>query len=157
VAVTPGKIATGAGDFLDTTKVDTPAGAGLHREAVFLGDPEDPSARGAVRNAAPASGDYGGVVRIPEPAAAAVTQPGQSAVTILLLPANAARRGLVIANAPTSTADLLVAFAAVASAASYTRRIPPGATWERCGGYTGAVSGIWEAVGGGHAAVTEEA
>jgi hypothetical protein len=141
--------------YLDATEVDAGLGA-AEREAVFLADPTDAAARAAVVAAAPPAAAYGAVVRIPEPGSAAISQPPQNAASGVLLAANTARRGFVIHNAPTSTQALLVAFAAAAAAGAYTKRLLPGETWDRHCGYTGAISGIWEGAGGGHAAVTEE-
>lgn len=121
------------------------------------GDPDDPVALTKVTNAAPAAGAYGGVVRIPEPASAALTQPGQSASTGTILASNANRRGFVIENAAENdVADLFLAFAATASTSVYTKKLRPGESWERRGGYTGVISGIWSEAGAGSAKVTEE-
>jgi len=46
------------GQNLDTVKIDTTAGFGLHREGVFIGDPNSGLARAQVVNAQPGSG-YG--------------------------------------------------------------------------------------------------
>lgn len=120
-------------------------------------DPDDAAALTKVTNAAPPAGAYGSVVRIPEPASAALTQPAQDAATSTILAANANRRGFVIENAPENDlADLFLAFAAVATTSVYTKKLRPGESWERRGGYTGVISGIWSAAGGGSAKVTEE-
>jgi hypothetical protein len=120
-------------------------------------DPDDAAAVSKVTNAAPAANAYGGVVRIPEPGSAALTQPAQSASTGVVLAANANRRGFVIENAPENDiADLFLAFAATASTSAYTKKLRPGESWERRGGYTGVISGIWSEAGAGSAKVTEE-
>jgi hypothetical protein len=108
-----------------------------------------------VKNAAPGAAAYGLVTRTPEPSTAALTSSGQNVSTGTLLAANALRRGFVIVN-ETDVEDLLVAFSATASLTVYTRRIPPGESWERHGGYTGVISGIWTGAGSGNARVTEE-
>jgi hypothetical protein len=111
----------------------------------------------AIKNAAPAANAYGVVTRIPEPATAALTQPAQNAASAVVLAANANRRGFVIENAPQDDiADLFLAFAATATTSAYTKRLRPGEGWDRRGGYTGVISGIWSDAGSGSAKVTEE-
>jgi hypothetical protein len=65
MAVTEGSIsvAEAAGKPLDTAIVTTGVGP-VHREGVFLGDPETAGARTRVTNAAPLAGDYGAAARI---------------------------------------------------------------------------------------------
>lgn len=154
MAVTESKIPVGStGKNLDSTTVTTSQGA-VEREAVFAADPEDANARAAVKGSAPAADAYGLVARIPEPGTAALTQPAQSATTVTVLAANAIRRGFVIVN--DSAADLYLAFAATATTTAFTKKLGPGQEWERRGGYSGVISGIWSAAGGGAARVTEE-
>lgn len=131
----------------------------VQSEAVVQCDPTDSAAAQAVKNAAPAATDYGAVVRVPEPASAALSSVAQNAATVALLAVNAARRGFVIVNEQPETEQgqwLHVAFAAVATLAAYTKRLAPGESWERQGGYTGAISGIWSGAGTGNARITEE-
>lgn len=118
-------------------------------------DPDDAAAVAKVTNAAPPASAYGGVVRMPEPGAAAMSQASQDVATAVLLAANAARRGFLIENTA-DVADLHVAFGATASLTAYTRKLRPGEQWDRRGGYTGVISGIWSAAGAGKAIVTEE-
>lgn len=54
-----------SGKKLNATSKTTGEGVVLD-EGVTWNDPTDPLARAAVKNAAPAAGDYGGVVRVPE-------------------------------------------------------------------------------------------
>lgn len=59
------KVQIGLSDeFLEGTKVTTPAGEGLFREGVVVSDPTDPVARAVIVNAAPAADAYGLVVRM---------------------------------------------------------------------------------------------
>jgi hypothetical protein len=81
----------------------------------------------------------------------------QSASVVTLLAANTQRAGFVIENDSESwNADLLVKFGAAASLTDYTRRIKGGDCWDRLGGYTGIITGIWTSAGSGKARVTEE-
>lgn len=76
-----------------------------------------------------------------------------SASSVTLAAANAARLALVIVN--DSTAILYVAFAATASASSYTYQLQAGDILEMpAPGYTGIVTGIW-ASATGNARVSE--
>lgn len=128
-----------------------------HVQCSAQADPEDAAAVAKVTNAAPASDAYGGVVRVPEPGAAATSNVGQSVAAVTILAANSARRGFVIENdSEDLLADLFVKFGAGASSSSYTRRVKPGEAWDRRGGYTGAITGAWSATGSGSARVTEE-
>lgn len=71
-----------------------------------------------------------------------------------LLTANTARRGAIITN--TDANALLVNLAGgTASASSYSVRLAQNATYEVPYGYTGLITGIWEADGAGAALVTE--
>lgn len=122
-----------------------------------IADPETAAAVAAVGNAAPGAAAYGLTVRAPEPGSAAMTQPAQDAASSTILAANVNRRGFVIENAPQDdVSDLFLAFGATATTAAYTKKLRPGEAWERSGGYTGVISGIWSAAGGGSAKVTEE-
>lgn len=122
-----------------------------------IADPETGTAVASVGNAAPAAAAHGLTVRTPEPGSAALAQPAQSAATGVLLAANASRRGFIIENASEGdVADLFLAFAATASTSAYTKRLRPGEAWDRRGGYTGVISGIWSEAGSGSAKVTEE-
>jgi hypothetical protein len=91
----------------------------------------------------------------PNATVAAVSQDAVSPVT--LLAANANRQGFVIQNDDENrTSTLFVKFGAAASLTDFTRSIPPGETWERSGGYTGIITGIWDIAGIGKARCTEE-
>ena len=128
-----------------------------HIQCSVVADPEDAAAVGKVTNAAPSAADYGVVTRTPEPASATVANVAQNAAATTLLASNAARRGFVIHNDSESwQATLYVKFGASASLTDHTRPILPGETWERRGGYTGVITGIWSAAGSGNARVTEE-
>lgn len=51
------------GEKLDSVRVDTPAGADLHRETVVAADPENPDGLGRVVNTEPAADVYAAAVR----------------------------------------------------------------------------------------------
>jgi hypothetical protein len=74
---------------------------------------------------------------------------------VLILAANALRKGATITNA--STAVLFIKFAAIGgtSATSFTVRLVANAYIEIPFGYTGDISGIWASGGGGGANVSE--
>ena len=78
----------------------------------------------------------------------------QSAVSVVLLAANAARLGMTIEN--NSTANLFVQFGPVAAIPGFAVKMIPGSYFEMPFGYVGVLSGIWDAAGGGTAEVTEE-
>ena len=129
----------------------------VQTQASALTDPDVAGAVQKITATAPAADAYGAVVRVPEPGAASVANVDQSASEVTLLASNAARRGFVIDNDSEShQSDLFVKFGAGASLTSYTRRIRAGDAWERAGGYTGVITGIWDSAGGGKARVTEE-
>lgn len=99
-------------------------------------------------------------VAVAEPATATLSNATQNVSAVQLLAANAARRGIVIVNevaAGEAGGNLYVAFAGTASVTVYTNVIPPGGVWERKGGYTGQIFGVWDAAGTGKARITEEA
>jgi hypothetical protein len=88
---------------------------------------------------------------------ATVANVNQSATVVTLLNSNDDRAGFVIENdAEGLTAALYVKFGSAASLTDYTRKILPGQAWERLGGYSGIITGIWDAAGTGKARVTEE-
>lgn len=81
----------------------------------------------------------------------------QSDTVVTLLASNDDRAGFVIENDSEGwNADLLVKFGSGASLTDYTRRIQGGQCWDRLGGYTGIITGIWTSAGSGKARVTEE-
>jgi hypothetical protein len=87
------------------------------------------------------------------PANATITSVPSSITSVVLLPANPARRYFFIHNAGSKI--LHVAFAATATAALFTVVIAANTDYEApVNGYTGVVSGIWNAVSG-NAIVTE--
>lgn len=143
----------GVGKKVETVKVTTSQGD-VERETAAVSDPEVAAARANVRNAMPGSTDYGLVTRSPEPGSATVATVDQNASSVTVLAANAARRGFVIYN--DSEAGLVLKFGTAASLTDFTRALPPRTSWERHGGYTGVITGIWDAAGAGKARVTEE-
>lgn len=99
------------------------------------------------------NGDQLGGFDKSRPASAVLTSVPSSITSVVLLAANAARRGGVIYN--DSTKELKIAFAATASASAFTIKLPPAGTYElQEDGYTGVISGIWQAVNG-NARITE--
>lgn len=87
------------------------------------------------------------------PANAALTTVPASAVSVIILPANAARRRFIVHNSSSKT--LFLAFAATATTAAYTVAIAGQGTYQGVlNDYTGDVSGVWQAVNG-NAFVTE--
>lgn len=88
------------------------------------------------------------------PSSAALTQVAQSAVSVTILAANAARRSYKVFN--NTSKELRLAYAATASATAFTILVPPKTLHEAfIDDYTGVISGIWAAAGGGDAQVTE--
>lgn len=78
----------------------------------------------------------------------------QSAVAVSILAANAAGRiGFTVYN--DSSANLFLLLGAGASLASFTVRLVPDAYYEVPFGYSGVVTGIWDAAGAGAALVDE--
>ncbi len=64
--------------------------------------------------------------------------------SVSILPANPARRGVILFNA--SAKPINVALAAVASTGSFSFQLPTNGSWEsELNGYTGIVSAIWSA------------
>ena len=99
-------------------------------------------------------------VSIVEPSAATLSNVSQNASAVQLLAANAARKGFVIVNEPgagEAGETLYIAFAGTASLTTYTWPLAPGERWERRGGYTGQIFGMWGGAGAGKARITEEA
>lgn len=75
------------------------------------------------------------------------TSVASSTSTVTLVAANANRLRAFIVNE--STARLVGAYGTGASLTSYTFRIEPGYTWEQPDdGYTGIITGVWEAANG---------
>lgn len=77
---------------------------------------------------------------------------GTSSATILA--ANAARKGATILNSD-ANALLLDLSGGTASASRYQKRLAQYDSYEVPSGYTGAITGIWEADGAGQADVVE--
>lgn len=87
------------------------------------------------------------------PSDATLTNVGGVTTSVVLQAANPNRRALIIYN--DAPKNLRVAFAATASATSFTHFVASKQAVEiPLGGYTGVVSGIWEGAGG-FARVTE--
>lgn len=87
------------------------------------------------------------------PATATLASVPSSAVSVVILVANAARRQYVVHNQ--STKILYLAYAATATAAAFTVLVPANSEYESVlNSYTGVISGIWSAVNG-NARVTE--
>ena len=87
--------------------------------------------------------------------AAAPSSIPQSAVSVVLLAANAVRKGMTIEN--NSTANLFVQFGPVSAIpVGYAVKMIPGAYFEMPFNYVGVISGIWDSAGAGTAEVTEE-
>jgi hypothetical protein len=87
------------------------------------------------------------------PASAVLTNVPSSASSVSLLASNASRKKFLIVN--DSTKVLKVAYAATASATSFTLLLAAGGIYESdLDDYTGVISGIWTAVNGA-ARVTE--
>lgn len=77
---------------------------------------------------------------------------GSSATVVTILASNANRLGAIIFN--DSTATLIIGLFTGASASNLTLKLPPGAVYEIPFGYTGIITGLWDAVNG-NARVTE--
>jgi hypothetical protein len=87
------------------------------------------------------------------PDTAALTQPVVNTTSSVIVAANPARRQFIIQN--TTGKNILLAFAATASATAYTQKIPNGGSYESTlNGYTGDVTAITDS-GSGTARVTE--
>jgi len=87
------------------------------------------------------------------PATAVLSSVPSSVTSVTILAANAARRGGTIVNDGTKV--LKIAFSATATATAFTVSIPANGQHElTLDGYTGVISGIWNAVNG-NARVTE--
>lgn len=81
---------------------------------------------------------------------------GRNASSVVLLASNPARKGAFIFNDATGgSPNLFVAFAATATAVSYSARIGSGGTLDVPSWYTGIISGIWAGAGAGSAKITE--
>lgn len=95
----------------------------------------------------------GGVAVSNRAANAALTNVASVLTSVVVLAANPARKTVIVYN--DSTANLKIAFSALASATSFTLLLPPGVAYEPAiTSYTGAISGIWDAANG-FARVTE--
>jgi hypothetical protein len=77
-----------------------------------------------------------------------------AAVSTTLLAANTSRKGATITNTD-ANALLIDGSGGTASATSYTYRVLTGGVVEVPFGYTGLITGIWEADGAGAAVVVE--
>lgn len=78
-----------------------------------------------------------------------------SASSVTILAANAARKGASIYNDSSAILYLLYGNAAVASATNFTTKLNPGDRHEVEGGFVGILTGIWASDAGGNARVTE--
>ena len=88
------------------------------------------------------------------PANAAITAVPSSAVSVVLLAANPARREFYIQNK--SGKILFIAFGATATTALYTATLAKDGVFPgHLNGYTGVISGIWSGTDGNGAVVTE--
>ncbi|NEU77391.1 hypothetical protein PI95_034210 [Hassallia byssoidea VB512170] len=76
----------------------------------------------------------------------AATSVAASISSVSLLAANSARKGTTIWN--NSTANLYVELGATATTSAFTARVSAGGYYEVPFTYTGAISGIWDAVNG---------
>ncbi len=77
---------------------------------------------------------------------ATLTSVASSAATVVLLAANASRKGFQLYNLSTKTVN--VAFAATATAAAFSFVMQANSFYENNTLYTGVISGIWSAVNG---------
>jgi hypothetical protein len=95
------------------------------------------------------------LVNLPAVSTASITSVSSSAVSVQVLAANAARRGLILTN--TDANVVFVKFGTTASATSFTVRIPALGNWEMTSNptYTGRIDAIWTAAGSGALVVTE--
>lgn len=95
-----------------------------------------------------------GALEIAKPTAATVTPVAQSATVVTLLATNASRKGGAIYN--DANRILYVKLGAGASASDHSFPLAPGGVWEiPFPSYTGQITGVWTAAGGGSARVTE--
>ncbi len=85
---------------------------------------------------------------------AVLSSVASNVASVTLLAANQPRKGAYIFN--DGTANLFVAYAAVASATAFSVKIPAGSFWEMPTSpiYTGIITGIWD-VANGSARITE--
>lgn len=99
--------------------------------------------------------DQAGVAVSGAPSSSAVTVVNDQAASILILAANASRKGAMIENDSTATLYLLLA-AGTASATNRSAALFPGDIFTlRPGEYTGVINGIWSVDAAGAARVTE--
>jgi hypothetical protein len=120
----------------------------------------------AVLNVPPDPDEYGQVVRIVGPLPPVVVVPTQatvgtitsvpqSAVSVVLLAANAARLGATFFNRSASDFLYLKLDGSAASVLSFTVRIGPNGFYEVYPNYVGVVTGIWNVAGAGFCTATE--
>lgn len=119
----------------------------------------------AVRDRIPDFDDWGIVARVIggggfiitdqiRPSIATRTAIPQGVAAVVFMAANVNRRGASFFN--DSSAFLYIAHGAGATLASYTVRISPKGFWEvEWPTYTGIITGLWGAAGGGTCQVTE--
>lgn len=89
------------------------------------------------------------------PATSPMTAVAQSATSVLLLASSASRKSFVIENNSLSMCFIAFGSTAVAASGGYTRRLQPNSAYEpQFGSYTGDISAIWAASGGGYAEIT---
>lgn len=144
--------ADGVGKSVDTTTVTTGDGT-VHRECATLGDPSTGAARVAVKNAVPASSDYGLVVRQAPSSSSTVANVATATGSGTLVASNTARRSVVIFNDAASI--LLIKEGAAAALDDFSHKVQPG-TSITIEGYTGILTGLWDAAdGSGKARITE--
>jgi hypothetical protein len=84
----------------------------------------------------------------------AVTRVVSSATDVIILAENTARRGASVYNSDANALRLLLA-AGTSSATNFSVEMASNTYFEVPFGYTGALKGIWTAVGAGAAQVTE--
>lgn len=81
------------------------------------------------------------------PANATISSIASSASSVILLASNPVRKGFIMFNDSTKVAA--IAYAATASATTFTVRMPAGSLYEiNNSSYTGSVSAIWNAANG---------
>jgi hypothetical protein len=95
------------------------------------------------------------LVSLPAASTATVTSTSSSAVSVQVLAANAARKGLVLTN--TDANVVYVKFGTTASPTSFTIRMPALSNWEMSPNtaYTGRIDAVWTAAGSGALIATE--
>jgi hypothetical protein len=132
-----------------------PSGQDIYRERIQVTG-KTLSEIAIVNNLLPLLADMGLTVRVAgnRSETATTTSVAQNIAAVTLLAANAASRiGCSVFN--DSNANLYLKTGAAASLASFTVELVPGAYWEAPYGYSGIITGIWDAAGAGAALVEE--